>query len=232
MKLPKWILRAVLAMSCASAFAEDIKPSEAHYELSRGAITLGEARFNLKAAEGKDCWSYEYVAKPSGLARLFIGTVTEHSNFCLVDGVVRSQNFSFNREDKKEDNFKLDFNWNDKMVRSSGGEIRKLEDGMIDRLAMQYAVQKWVMARGGEPGADEISLTKVEDDRLKTYTFRVTAKEQIETPAGTFETIRVERVDDPKKSTRFWLAPSRNYLAVKVEQVKKGSEQVKMLLKN
>ncbi len=231
MKLQKWILSAVLAMSCACALAEDIQASEAHYELSRGAITLGEARFNLKAAEGKDCWSYEYVAKPSGLARLFIGTVTEHSNFCLVDGVVRSRNFSFNREDKKEDNFKLDFNWNDKMVRSSSGEIRKLEDGMIDRLAMQYAVQKWVMARGGEPGADEISLTKVEDDRLKTYTFRVTAKEQIETPAGTFETIRVERVDDPKKSTRFWLAPSRNYLAVKVEQVKKGSEQVKMLLK-
>ncbi len=209
-----------------------IEPSHALYVLSRGSITLGEASFILQADEGQDCWKYQYVAKPSGLAKLFIGTVTEQSHFCIVEGMVRSQTFSFDRKDKREDNFDLSFNWADKMVRSSIGEMRPLEDGMIDRLAMQYAVQRWVIGQNGMPGPDEITLTKVEDDRIKPYTFRIVSREKIETPAGSFDAVRVERVDDPKKSTRFWLAPSRGYMPIKVEQVKKGSEQFKMLLKN
>lgn len=209
----------------------DLEPLTSTYELSRGVIVLGEAEFSLAPVEGEQCWTYRYRAKPSGLARLFIGEITETSNFCLVDGYIRSQKFSFQRADKEEDDFDLTFNWDDHMVRSSKGEMRPLKNDMIDRLAMQVAVKRWVIARDGEPGPEKISLTKVEDDRIKTYSFRVIGREQVETPAGTFDTVRVERVDDPKKSTRFWLAPEQAYKVVRVEQVRKGAEQLKMLLK-
>lgn len=232
MKLLGLIVAGLLSLTVTTPVtASDLKPSDAHYVLSRGVLTLGSAQFRLAPQKQSGCWTYEYIAKPSGLARMFIGEVTERSEFCIVDGHVLSQKFEFKRADKAKDNFSLAFNWKDGLVRSSVGELRPLTAGMIDRLAMQIEVQNWVVARGGEPGPEEITVTKVEDDRVKAYRFRIMARETVQTPAGAFDTVRVERVDDPKKSTRFWLAPSRDYLAVRVEQTKGGDEQLKMELK-
>lgn len=219
-----------LALLLPSAQAATLKPSDATYLLSRGVLTLGEARFRLQATT-PNCWRYEYVARPNGIARLFIGEVAEHSEFCMADGKVLSQSFEFKRADQPKDNFRLTFNWKDAVVRSSAGEMRPLQTGMIDRLSMQIAIQNWVIDQKGEPGPQELTVDKVEEDRVRTYRFRITGRESVETPAGTFETVRVERVDDPKKSTISWLAPSRGYLAVQVQQTRKGDEQLKMQLK-
>ena len=70
----------------------------------------------------------------------------------------------------------------------------------------------------------------VDDDRVKTYRFAVIGRERIETAAGSFETLRVERVDDPRKSYRYWLAPSRDYVPVKIEHLKDGKVELRMNL--
>lgn len=225
------LLCALLACVPLTTTAESPAPSDATYVVTRGMLTLGEARFRLAQHGEPGCWRYEYKAEPSGLARLFIGEVSERSDFCMVAGELRSQHFEFKRADKSGENFSLSFNWKDRVVRSSGGEMRELQAGMVDRLAMQIAVQNWVVDHNGQAGTDEMSVTKIEKERVRTYRFRITGTETIQAPAGRFDTVRVERVDDPKKSTRFWLAPSRGYLAVRVEQTKGGSEQLKMLLK-
>lgn len=224
------LMLAVGFLSAANA-AQPV-PSDNTYILSRGMMTLGEARFTLSPQQNPNCWTYEYRAKPSALARLFIGEVTERSDFCMADGKVLSQSFDFKRADKSKDNFSLRFDWNDGVVRSSAGEMRPLETGMVDRLAMQIAVQNWVVDRKGQAGPQTFSVTKVEDERVKKYSFAITGRESVQTPAGTFDTVRVERVNDKKKSTVFWLAPSRNYAAVRVQQTKGGDEQIKMVLKN
>lgn len=222
---------AWLAVAGTAASATDPKPSDVTYVLSRGMLTLGEARFRLAPQGDGGCWRYEYEAKPSALARLFIGQVSERSDFCMADGKVLSQRFEFSRADKPRDNFSLTFNWRDAVVRSSAGEMRPLETGMIDRLAMQIAVQNWVVTRQGQPGPETFEVTKVEDDRARTYRFRITGREMVDTGSGRVEAARVERVDDPKKSTVFWLAPTRDYQAVKVLQTKGGDEQLRMVAK-
>lgn len=207
-------------------------PSDATYVVTRGMMTLGEARFQLSQQTDPNCWHYQYNAKPSGMARLFIGDVMERSDFCMADGKVLSQSFDFKRADKPKDDFSLRFNWSDGVVRSSAGEMRPLETGMVDRLAMQIAVQTWVVSRNGKPGPEVFEVTKVEDERAKTYKFRIVGRETVQTPAGSFDTARVERVNDKKKTTVFWLAPARGYIAVRVQQTKDGDEQLKMVLKN
>lgn len=215
----------------ASPPASSLVPHDIAYTLSRGRLTLGDARFRLAQEGGKNCWRYEYQARPSGLARLFIGEVSERSDFCVIDGEIRSQRFEFTRADKASENFTLEFDWEQRVVRSSRGELRELQPGMIDRLAMQLAVQDWVVARGGEPGPEEVSFTKVEDDRVRAYRFAVKARENLALPSGPIATVRVERTDDKRKSTRFWLDPARDYAAVQVEQTKDGDEQFKMVAK-
>lgn len=213
----------------AGSQSSSLVPHDIAYTLSRGRLTLGDARFRLAPEGGKDCWRYEYQARPSGLARLFIGEVSERSDFCVIDGEVRSQRFEFTRADKDSENFTLEFDWEQRVVRSSRGELRELQPGMVDRLAMQLAVQEWVVARGGEPGPAEVGFTKVEDDRVRAYRFAVKARETLSLPSGTVATVRVERTDDKRKSTRFWLDPARNYAAIQVEQTKDGDEQLKMV---
>ena len=232
-RLAPMTLLLLLAFGFMSAAdAAQPTPSDNTYVLTRGMMTLGEARFTLDRQADPNCWRYEYHAKPSGLARLFIGDVSERSDFCMADGKVLSQSFDFKRADKAKDDFSLRFDWQDGVVRSSAGEMRPLETGMVDRLAMQIAVQTWVIDRKGKPGPETFSVTKVEDERVKTYTFQITGHEAVPTPAGTFDTVRVERVNDKKKSTVFWLAPKRGYSAVRVQQTKDGDEQIKMVIKN
>lgn len=229
--MKRWLFGCSLLLVMSAASAANLVANDNNYVLSRGGLNLGEARFRLAPEGASGCWRYEYKAKPSGLARLFIGELSERSDFCVVEGQIRSHRFEYHRSDKSSEDFTLDFDWSERVVRSSRGELRELKTEMIDRLAMQIAIQQWVIERKGEPGPEEFSITKVEDSKVRIYRFRITGRETLEVPAGRFETVRVERSDDTRRFTRFWLAPERGYGAVRVEQSKDGDEQIKMLLK-
>ncbi|HEX4872597.1 MAG TPA: DUF3108 domain-containing protein [Nevskiaceae bacterium] len=223
-------LALLLLLLAGSSAASGFEPFSARYELRRGSLTLGEARFELTASPDRpDCQIYRYEARPQGLARLFIGTLSERSEFCRVDGRLQPLRFEYQRADRPKDGFSLAFDARAGTVTSSRGEIRSLEPGMTDRLLMQLQIRDWVRAREGLPGDEELAVTMVEDDRVKAYRFRILAREPVQTPAGRVDNaVRVERVDDPRKSTRFWLDPAQGYGAVKVEQVKEGSEQLSL----
>jgi hypothetical protein len=54
---------------------------------------------------------------------------------------------------------------------------------------------------------------------LKTYRFMVVGEETVETPAGTFDTLKLERLrEDNTRYTALWCAPELNYLPVKLMQ--------------
>lgn len=227
----KRALACVAGVLLLAAGAQAAEPP-IEYELMRGSLQIGNATFELEDDPelGPDCYRYAYEAEPVGIARLFIGPLREVSRYCIVDGAVRSRYFRFMRKDREKDNFSLEFDWDAGLVRSEGGEDRALQPGMVDRLAMHQVIQRWVIERHGEPGPEELALTMVEDDRAKTYRFRIIERETVKVPAGEFETVRVERIDDPKKSTRFWLAPELGYRAVQFSQAKKGNEQFRAVL--
>lgn len=61
------------------------------------------------------------------------------------------------------------------------------------------------------------------DGSIQSTPFRRAGNAKVTVPAGTYDTVRVDRVhDDSSRSTSFWLAPSLNYLPVKVTQVNDG----------
>lgn len=225
---------AVAAEAVAPATPMAVSPSASQqtYVLSRGMLTLGEAKFQLAPSGGEGCWRYEYSAQPSGIASLFIGKLSERSDFCIEDGQLRSRRFEFHRADRSKDDFFVDFDWKAGTARTSRDVVVPLADGVTDRLSMQIAIQRWVIAQNGVPGPEELSITKVEAKKAKTYRFRIVAKETLSVPAGQFDAIRVDRVDNPSKSVRFWLAPTRGYAAVRVEDLEDGDEQFSMSLKS
>lgn len=202
------------------------------YELHMGPLTLGEAHFTLAPTEKENCYRYQYVAEPQGIAKLFVGRIHELSDFCVSEAGLQSERFEFHRADQAHKDYALDFDWRAGLVRGGDPKEQKIPAGALDRLAIQQAVRLWVKAHASdEKPPAEVEYTMADRTRVVAYRFALRKREKIKVPAGRFDTIIVERTDDPEKTLRFWLAPERDYVPVKVVQDQEGQPQLRMYLK-
>ncbi|VEG14005.1 DUF3108 domain-containing protein [Moraxella cuniculi] len=63
----------------------------------------------------------------------------------------------------------------------------------------------------------------VKRSQIENTKFKRTGNTKITVPAGTYDTIRIDRIhDDKDRATSFWLAPTLNYLPIKVSQTNDG----------
>ena len=210
------------------ALAGRFDPYSAEYSLYRGGSTLGTGTVSLKAADKPDCFIYSYLAKPSWLFRWATGSITERSEFCLIDGLMVPERYRFHRSGigAEDDNFSLDFDPERRVITDHKGMERDWPIGALDRLQVQLEALRLVEGIELPPAPRSLTVEVVDDDRIKEYTLAVTGSETIKVPAGSFETVRVERINDPKKTTRFWVAPALGDLLVKVEQQRKDDPPI------
>jgi hypothetical protein len=226
---------ALLAAASAGQAAEPQLPQlNLRYAAAWKGISLGDVLISLKPDGGPDCYRYQSVSEPIGMVRMFYGTPHETSQFCLSGGRVVPRRFSFINNKDEASSFSLEFDVAAGTVRDGRGDVRKIPSNAQDRFGLQHAVRLWVLGQLAkkEVSDETVDFAMVDDRRIKTYRFAITGREEVETPAGRFETVLVQRVDDPNKSSKFWLAPSRDYMPVKVEQIKRGSSDLKMVLKS
>lgn len=211
-----------------------LQPYVAAYSLSWGGATLGQGTITLAPHTDKDCYRFDSQTKPVAPVRWIYGSPRETSLFCMRDGVIRGSSFEYHNDKREKDNFTLDFDWATQRVKTlKGGELtqRELPAAAYDRFVLQLAVRQWARAHADDKDPQPAEFVMVDDDRIVTYRFAIIGRETVETPAGSFETLRVERIDDPHKNLRSWLAPSRDYLPVKIERLEDGEVKLRMLLK-
>jgi hypothetical protein len=219
---------AVLALACGAAVAaEPVLPElQLRYAASWGGTSLGQIVITLKPQGGPDCYRYESVSDPVGIVRWFYGKPREVSEFCISGGKVVPKRFEF----VHRDGFTLEFDTAAGKVRDAKGRSRDIPPGAQDRFGLQQAVRLWAMANASTKDASA-EFPMVDEDRARTYRFAITARETIQIPAGTFDTLRVERVDNKRRISRYWIAPERDWMPVKVETGKDGKVQLRMELK-
>jgi hypothetical protein len=232
MKVAALMLLALVAATPAAAEIRKLTPNESVYELHMGPLTLGEARFMLVAGDQPNCYRYQYSAMPQGMAKMFVGVIREVTEFCLTEKGVRSEHYEFHRADRAEKDWALEFDWEKGVMRGGEPLEQPMPPGTVDRLAIQQAVRLWVLdhIKDDKP-PPEVEFTMGDRTRVVTYRFALGRKEKVNVPAGKFDTIIVQRVDDPKKTLRFWLAPEREYTPVKVVQDQEGQPELRMLLR-
>jgi hypothetical protein len=200
------------------------------YAVTWRGMGLGSAVITLKPQGEAGCYRYESQSEPAGLVRMFYGKPRETSDFCLRGGKVVPQRFEFHNPKSADDSYTLEFGAG--KVRGGDKTERDIPADAQDRFGIQQAVRLWVLEHlKSEPGAETVEFAMVDNRRIRRYRFAITGRETIEVPAGRFETVLVQRVDDKKKTTKFWLAPERDYMPVRVEQVKQGTVELRMVLK-
>jgi hypothetical protein len=231
-KSMRGLLVTMLLLTTPAALAgeEILAQRSDRYDVQWGDISLGEGVVSLKLLEG-NCYRYESQTHPIALVRWTYGSPRETSEFCIENGEVHSRRFEFKNDKRSKDSFTLEFDWKLKQVKLIQGgtvTVRDLPGLAYDRFVIREAVRLWVKHLPDAAGRPEQTFTMIDEDRVRSYRFAVTGKERISTPAGEFETVRVERVDNPKKSYRYWLAPSRDYVPVKIEHINKGKVELRM----
>lgn len=76
------------------------------------------------------------------------------------------------------------------------------------------------------------SYPLVKKNGIETTAFRRVGTSKLKTPAGNYDVIRIDRIHDDKgRATSFWLAPSLNYLPIKVSQTNDGMTMTMTLSK-
>jgi hypothetical protein len=223
-------LLALLAVTADAGTLDDIAPRSDRYRIEWSGISLGEGTMTL-AAESEGCFRYESTTRPVALVRWTYGAPRETSRFCVREGVVRPQSFEYVNDKRAKDNFRLDFDWSAQQVRTlRGGEmrLREVPDPAYDRFVIREVLRLWVVrhVRGEAPA--EAEFVMVDDDRIKAYRFAIGEREIVDTPRGRIEALRVNRIDE-RRPHYYWLDPARDYRPVRIEQLKDGKVELRML---
>ena len=200
------------------------------YDVSWGAFGVGEMQVKLDPSGEPDCYRYQTISHPSALVAALYGSPNQTSLFCVHDGHIRSHHFESLLPSDEKQSYKLDFDWDKHVVTDGNGRVRTIPDDAIDSFALQQAVRLWVLAHAGDADPPIAEFTMVDNNNLTHYKFKFTGREKVETPAGSFDTLRLERIDNPNKVGRFWVAPKRNYMPVIIETKNGGKPTVRMEL--
>lgn len=212
-----------------NAAEPQLPPSNDTYEVSWREYALGDGTVTLEKSAKSNCYRYRSVTEPAGLVKMFYGSPSELSEFCIENGRVRPRHFEFSGNG--DDDYRLDFNW--KKRRVSGGELpeRALAADGVDHFSIQQAVRLWVMKNAGKKKPGNLKLTLVEKNGDSVYTFAIRGREALEVPAGSFDCIRIELVGHDRKEIRYWIAPDRDWSLVKLEHRKDKKQQLMLELK-
>lgn len=218
--LPAWfitfLLLAGLGFMCQAADAP-LPDFEVHYNLRYENLRVGEAVYRLERRD--DGFHYESRSQPVGItAWLRKDRVHERSWWTWHDGHIRPLQYHYQRTGGRTDrNAELIFDWQELRVENRvEGHPWQMD---IPAHALDKMVVTLALMRDLENGARDVEYAIADGGTLKTYRFRVVGEETVETPAGTFETVKLERLrEDSQRYTALWCAPDLHYLPVKLLQ--------------
>ena len=222
-------LPLLLALAGAATAAEPKLPDlNLRYAAQWNGITLGEILVTLKPGEQPDCYRYESQTDPIGMVRMFYGKPRELSEFCVAGGKVVPKRFTYERG---KDSFTLEFDAATGKVRDGRGREREIPANAQDRFGLQQAVRLWTIQNEKKGDGASVEFALVDDERVRPYRFAITGRERVTLPVGTYDAVKVERVDNPNRISRYWVAPEVEWMPVKVESGKNGQIQLRMELR-
>ncbi len=205
-------LPALAASPTPPAFA-------AEYQLSRNGFRVARATITLAyPAPGR--YLYQSYTRPTRLVSWFRDDrLHESSRGLLSSSTLRPLEYHYALTGSdRERHADLRFDWPKAAVENTvAGHSWEMHipPGTLDKLVVQLALMVDLY-----DGRTDLKFNIADGGKLKVYRFKVVGREQLTTPAGQFETVKVERRrSDNKRVTDLWCAPSLHYLPIKVEQL-------------
>ena len=199
------------------ANAKTVQPSSANYSFTVEDKYKGTATRTL--SKSGNTWKYDVNARVAGVA-----SAVQSSTFTIIgNNVTPTQASTTYKLLGMGRTHKLNFNPRSKKVTSNyKGKTTTMDMAQqaFDDLSLEVQIRQDLL--NGKFSGNYYMAKK---DKIEKTPFKKSGNTKVTVPAGTFDTVRVDRIhDDNSRSTSFWLAPSLNYLPVKVSQINDGKK--------
>ena len=188
----------------------------ATYDVSQGGSPMGQATVTLRAA-GNGEWIYSKDVKGTGgLAALLGASVTESSRFRWKGDVPEAISYDYQLQaavKTKQRHMVVD--WAKKQVtvdEGKGPQTYPSSPGMVERNTLALA-----LGMALRDGKQQVALPVAVRQAVQVQNFKVTGKETVKVPAGSFGAERIDRTDADRGFSA-WYAPDRYPLPVKLSQ--------------
>lgn len=208
----------------AAAAPPGIPEFSADYRLTRNGWSAARLTRTLQCDDGQ-C-SFRSQGETVGFADLLLrGRIEEVTRFRFDRDGIHPRDYAYRQQARgdNDEHVRLFFSPRSGVVRSRGDdEWQATVDGeVVDELLSQLRLMLAVRA-----GEREMEFTVIEGDGERdSYRFRVVGRETVETGAGAFEAVKVERVrDSQKRRTEMWFATQLEFIPVVVRQERVGEE--------
>lgn len=204
-----------------SAQAAELRPFEASYTWIWHGMSVAVS--SLKLERQQDTWVYSSKSDPRGLGRMFSERPVQKSTFRVTDSGVEP--LTYHADDGTSSTKRdadVQFDWEHGRATGTYEDVKvdmPLKKGIQDDLSVQIALMVDLID-GRTPDRFEM----IDKNTVREYRYTREGDESLDTPLGKVATViyRSQKEGSPR-ITRFWVAPSRGFIPLRVEQ-KKGDE--------
>ena len=216
------ILTAALSVLAVSVTAADeLKPFEASYAWIWHGMNVAVS--TLKLERSGDTWTYGSKSEPRGIGNLLSERPTQRSVLRVTDA--GTQPLSYQASDGTSSTRRavdVKYDWEQGRLTGVYEDTKvdlPLTPGVLDDASVQVALMVELL-RGRTP--EHFSL--LNKNAVREYRYAREGDATLQTPLGKIATViyRSEREGSPRV-TRFWCAPRRGYVPMRVEQ-KRGDD--------
>ena len=216
------ILTALLSVALVNVTAADeLKPFEASYAWIWHGMDVAVS--TLKLEKSGDTWTYSSKSEPRGIGKVFPERPVQRSVLRVTDA--GTQPLSYQASDGTSSTRRavdVKYDWEQGRLTGVYEDTKvdlPLTPGVQDDASVQVAMMVELL-RGRTPDHFEL-LNK---DSVREYRYTREGETKLKTPLGEIPTViyRSQKANSPRV-TRFWCAPDRGYIPMKVEQ-KRGDD--------
>ena len=201
---------------------------QANYSVAKGSLNLGNLHASLKYSGNN--YQYHKFTKATGVAALLTGIkITENTDGQFSGQNITPRNYLFNQSRRSKARIdKVQFTSN----RAVGSYKNTPYNVAITPGTQDRASLELVLATDLAQNKPRLHYNVVDRGELKQYNFQKLGNEQIQTPAGNFNTTKVQVVRaGTKRETVFWMAKELDYLPVKIRHREKD-DVITTVIKN
>lgn len=190
----------------------------AHFEATVGGFKMGEIERRLRKNED-GLYQQTSLIYSTGLLSVFRpDRFEEHSYWRWKNDAPVPERYTYRFTGNKGVVYEqLDFDWDRmevKSLREGKTTVLAIEEGVVDKLSYQIALVRDLRA-----GKKAFFYKVADRGDIRHIRYKVVGEEQLDTPWGKRQTIKVMRqTDTSERVTTLWFAPDLDYMVIKLVQ--------------
>ncbi len=211
--MKRFLLAILLAAASMTAFGALPQQVTATYSLARNGQEMAQVVETFSQSKGK--YQIESVTRAVGIYRVLTGdSIKLLSSGLVTKSGLQPLHFEHHRGSRVDKRIVADFDWRKRQatfVHDGNTETAPIPPGMQDRISLMY--QFMFMP----PTATVLAIDMTNGRKVTHYEYARSGEETLNTPAGTFRTVRFVRKREPgDDGTEVWLARDKFQIPVKV----------------